>query len=189
MLTGAGQSRLEIPRDRSQSSHSVPAEQTPPAVIAGVPNTGDCGCRCSKPLLEWVPQSRAKIHGNVMSSQAQREAEAVVGDTHALAVLFPAQHQHSLVTLGTFCFCPSVGWGQWDAPSLTKLFAKGSSSLSQLEVTPLRVRIRNPDVSCCPIQTERRRHSQTPAATLGAESCLQLILFSTLGPSSHHLYA
>lgn len=108
-----------------------------PAPIAGVPDAGEQGCGCSKPPLGWVMQSGVKNPHKCCapppSPRAGREAEAAVGDTRALSVLFPAQHRCSLVTLGTFCICLWVGWGQGGAPSLIKPFAKG---LPQLFTAP-----------------------------------------------------
>lgn len=65
--------------------------------------------------------------------QAARDTEAVVRDTHASAMLFAAQHQSSLVTLGTFWFCLCVRQGQKGATSHTKPFAE---RLSQLGTAP-----------------------------------------------------
>lgn len=125
MLKGPGQARLEPPPRREPVQSQCPRGADIPVPIAGVPDAGKHGCGCLKSPLGRVLQSRTKIHINVMPARAGRDAEAAVRGTRAPAMLFPAQHQCSLVTLGTFCFCLCVGRGQQGAPSLAKPFSKG----------------------------------------------------------------
>lgn len=201
MLKGPGQSRSETPPKQELVQLQCPCEADTPALIAG-----EHGCGCSKPPTGWVLQSRAKIDINVMAHRAGREAEAIVGGTHAP----PDATSSSAPTLPSdLLLLPLRGMGSAGCPFPRTALCKGistafhstaaipglgrhrdspgvcplsatlgealaqlnalpegrASSLSQVEVTYRRVRVRNPDVSSCPIQTERRRHFPNSSST------------------------